>query len=398
MEATQRHGQWLRPACCLALAMAIGLAAFPAELAQPPAATGQPGTAAGQLDLAVERSKVLTVIGAAQDVEIPLFPVQEGPGLVFKREIHEPEATALRAHFVIRQAGDAWGVGVKDGSGTRTWWVWADGATEQDFWSGELPGNTITIELWSARPSNPIQLAVDRIALTTAKTDPVSTTGDNDLSTIVDKAPWIVELGRSVARLRFISDDDKAYVCTAFLVTPEVMLTNEHCIASEAEMKSALVDFDFDRPGAVLEPRRLAALLDHDFALDYSLLRLEGSVDREPLILDTNRPADGEQLLIVQHPAGEPKQISLKDCKVDGPLVSGRSGGPTDFGHQCDTKGGSSGSPVFHFGRRSVVGLHHLGFFENSAALRNRASHIDLVLGALPEDLRDEIADQASDP
>ena len=84
-------------------------------------------------------------------------------------------------------------------------------------------------------------------------------------------------------------------------------------------------------------------------------------------------------------------RVSIADCKVDGATVSGRAGTPTDFGHLCDTKGGSSGSPVLHFESRNVVGLHHLGISAGSSKPFNRASHIELVLAAMDPEVRAEI-------
>ena len=134
---------------------------------------------------------------------------------------------------------------------------------------------------------------------------------------------------------------------------------------------------------------RLRELLHTSFALDYALVRLKKPVDRVPLRLDSTHPANREQLLIIQHPGGEPKQISLRDCTVDGTPVDGRREAGTDFGHQCDTMTGSSGSPVFRFGTKTVVGLHHLGY--DAQTVFNRAVHIDRVLADLSQAHRAEI-------
>jgi len=347
-------------------------------------------------DLAAERSMVLTSIGFAKELALDLQPLRDSLGLVFQQVVTEPTAKTLRAHFVIARPDDSWGLQIKDAAGAVAWSTFDSQELGSEFWSDEIAGSAITVEVFSSKPSNALRLRLDKIAATAAKTVPESITDHNDLVTIEDQADWIVELGRSVARLRFVADDGKMYVCTAFLVTPAIMLTNDHCIATEDERLSALVDFDFDSDGPPGSVARLSALLDHDFALDYSLVRLDREVDRPALTLDREHPEDAEQLLIIQHPAGEPKQISLRDCKVDGKLVTGRGGTPTDFGHQCDTMGGSSGSPVLHFTKRSVVGLHHLGIAEGSANLFNRASHIDLVLDSLTPELREEIEGDSS--
>ena len=342
-------------------------------------------------DLAAERGRVLTVVGHAKGVDLPLFPLADGTGVVFRQELFEPGAESLRAHLVVERPGEAWGVQLTNAAGEVVWSTW-DGAVEgADFWTDEVAGERATVEVLSSRPANPLRLRIEEVAIGEPEVVPVSITFPNQLATIVGQEDWIVELGRSVARLRFVGDDGGVFVCTAFLVTPDLMLTNQHCIATDSEMLSALVDFDFDEEGTIGSTLRLRELLDTDHGLDYSVVRLDRCVGRLPLRLESTNPPDDEQLLIVQHPGGEPKQVSIADCTVDGPLVPGRAGDDTDFGHQCDTRGGSSGSPVFDFETRRVVGLHHLGINPASGDLFNRAVHIDQVLADLDAALRAEI-------
>lgn len=357
------------------------------------AAAGIAAPVAAQ-DLAAERRRVLTVTGSVNEVDLPLQPLEEGPGLVFVRDVTEPQALGLRLRFAVEdEAGNAgsWGVQVKDAAGRPVWSAWGGAVAGAELWSDDVDGRRATVEVYSSRRANPVRLRIDRVAVRKEKITPLSITGQNHLVPISGQDDWIVDSGRSVARLRFVGDDGGSYVCTAFLVTPDLMLTNQHCIASPAELASTLVDFDFDSATATPRTLRLRELLRTNEALDYSLVRLEEAVDRPPLSLDSSSPPDREQLLIVQHPGGEPKQVSLRECTVDGALVEGRRDPDTDFGHQCDTKGGSSGSPVFRFSTKTVVGLHHLGFDPDGESLFNRAVHIEQVMADLSPSLRVEV-------
>jgi hypothetical protein len=364
------------------------------------AAAAPPLSTTAADDLNTERARVLTEAGPVKDLtgdqKIVLGPLEDDVGLVFVREHREPGAKSLRLHFTVENPATAcgWALAVKDSSGTEVWSASAaDGAA---FWSDEVTGQRARIEVFSTRPANPVRIAIDRVAVRNDEVEPLSITGRrNDLKSIRGQDPWIVERGRSVARLRFVADNGKSYACTGFLVTRELLLTNQHCIATESERDSAQVDFDYDTDRLAKRALRLKAIVSTSVPLDYTLLRLKEPVDRTPLRLETTRPPDREAMLVIQHPGGEPKQVSIRDCVVDGPAVRGRSGPDggadpdSDFGHQCDTMTGSSGSPVFRFGSRTVVGLHHLAY--DAASLFNRAVHIDRVLADLPPESRAEV-------
>ncbi len=168
-------------------------------------------------DLAAERSKVLRVLGQTKAVNLPLFPIADTVGLVFQQEIIEPGAEGLRIHFAITRSGEAWGVQVKDAAGEVAWSTWDSGVAGDDFWSDEIDGDKLTVEVHSSRPSNLLQLTIDKIAVVKPEVTPVSITGVNQLTSIIGQDDWIVDLGGSVARLRFVGDDGRVYVCTAFL-------------------------------------------------------------------------------------------------------------------------------------------------------------------------------------
>lgn len=337
-----------------------------------------------------ERARVVQQIGDVKEDDVILFPLRPEPGLVFSQRVVEPGAKFLRLFFEIDRPGADWGLQVTRGEDV----LWETSEAEIDgdgFWSPQFEVEQLNVSVFSATSSNELRLILSRIVVGSDKGTAESITGPNQLTSINGQDPWILELGRSVARLRIVGDFGGTFTCTAFLVTPELLLTNQHCIASNAEAISTKVDFDFDVPGPPAEVGELVELLDSDFDLDYAVVRLRQPVGRTPLELDLVRPDDDDQLLIIQHPGGQPKQISLADCTVDGKLVQGRGSGMTDFGHQCDTLGGSSGSPVIDFGKRKVVGLHHLGIADGSNDLFNRAALMDLVMADMEDEVRAEI-------
>lgn len=347
-------------------------------------------------DLVTERGRVLRMTGEVKDLtgqRVVLGPLEDGVGLVFVRLHREAEAKAMRFHFTVENEGTApsWALQVKDAARHEVWSASPADALGPAFWSDEVAGDVARIEVYSTTRANPVVIAIDRVAIRNEKSKPLSITGNhNDLKKIRGQDPWIVDRGRSVARLRFVADKGGAFSCTAFLVAPDLLLTNQHCIATETERDSALVDFDYDTDPLKQKPLRVKELVVRpSFPLDYSLLRLPKPTDRRPLKLDSTHAADGAHLVVIQHPGGEPKQVSIHDCVVAGASVQGRQDPDTDFGHQCDTLTGSSGSPVIRLDTQTVVGLHHLAYDDRT--LFNRAVHVDRILCDLPVGVRAEI-------
>jgi hypothetical protein len=234
-----------------------------------------------------------------------------------------------------------------------------------------------------------VRLVVDRYLPLSAPPRQESITGRDQRAAIGTQAQRIRDWGRSVARIRFVGDEGIAYFCTGFLVAPDLLLTNEHCIQSERERRSALVDFDYDTAGSRARPYLLSTTVLLDAGLDYGLFRLKKTPGRPPLPLRDTQIADGQALLIIQHPAGEPKQVSLTQCTVSQTSLKGRGEPGTDFGHLCDTLGGSSGSPVQDPRNGDVVGLHHLGFRKGSPGAVNQAVKIGKILQDIQDRDRD---------
>ncbi len=153
---------------------------------------------------------------------------------------------------------------------------------------------------------------------------------------------------------------------TGFLVSPSLLLTNNHVLAHETEATRSLVDFDFEddvdfQPLPIatfqLEPGRFFFT---DAALDFTIVAVKASsIDGRPLaafgclplLPDSGKALVDESVSIIQHPGGAAKQIAIRENTVVGLLG--------DFiRYSTDTLGGSSGSPVFN-DQWQVVALHH---------------------------------------
>jgi endonuclease G, mitochondrial len=156
---------------------------------------------------------------------------------------------------------------------------------------------------------------------------------------------------------------------SGFLIGPGLLMTNHHVFGQASEAKNSICDFDYelDVDGnermAVhfgLEPSRFFYT---NIALDYSLVAVAAQSigggktlsDWGWLLLDaTPGKADlGEYLTIIQHPAGQMKQVCVRENK----LIQYQD---TTVWYATDTLGGSSGSPVFNRFWQ-VVALHHSG-------------------------------------
>lgn len=162
-------------------------------------------------------------------------------------------------------------------------------------------------------------------------------------------------------------------VGTGFLISPRLLMTNNHVIKNERIAGLCRIEFDyvrrFDRGfGATqlfhLLPDEffLTSVTRDDLDLDYTIVAVEpvnsqgeqlagrGSI---PLVSTLGDLTVLEWANIIQHPGGDPQQVALRDNKVVNSLEH--------FIHyEADTQPGSSGSPVFN-DQWQLVALHHSG-------------------------------------
>ena len=183
---------------------------------------------------------------------------------------------------------------------------------------------------------------------------------------------------------------------TGFMVAPDLVLTNNHVLANAEIVANALFRFNYEENfqgegQQVSECRGKAGGVFHtNPTLDYSLVEVEGNPGQEwgwlPLAAKDVRVSD--RVNIIQHPLGQPKQVSMQNNFVE--YVGGNA-----VQYITSTMPGSSGSPVFN-DNWEVVALHHAGGnipepTTGQRYYRNEGIWMGRIIADLPEELRNRL-------
>lgn len=156
-------------------------------------------------------------------------------------------------------------------------------------------------------------------------------------------------------------------VGTGSLVTPRLLLTNNHVCGSAEQASGMKVEFnyEYDEVGAprTEDPWPLAPedFFVTDPELDFTLVAVSdrdgsspgavyGSI---PLIGQTGKAVIGEVVNVIHHPVGERKKVSIRFNRMvaeDDLWIR----------YESDTQEGSSGAPVFN-DQWEMIALHHGG-------------------------------------
>lgn len=181
-----------------------------------------------------------------------------------------------------------------------------------------------------------------------------------------------------------VSEDTPEIGCTVFRVAREIAITAGHCFGAppaSAELRcegtihwGRQTDDRGDETEAGRSTcRRVRAYRnDRSQQVDYAVLEIEvGDAPADILDLETKTPPVDTPLQVLGYAKGRPVQYSLGGCKaragnlVPWPAVAA----PAIVRYQCDTDGGSSGSPVFRTDKQPwrVVAIHLDGEYTDAA-------------------------------
>lgn len=198
---------------------------------------------------------------------------------------------------------------------------------------------------------------------------------------------------------------------TGFLISPRLMITNNHVIGSPEAAQRAEIEFGYERDatGRFKTSRRFRLDPDRAFItsdknqLDYTLVAVMPESDDRSARLDefgflrleprTHKVRTGEFVTVIQHPNGEEKFIAIRENKVLQ-IGAGQAGFENDFlWYASDTAPGSSGAPAFN-DNWQVVAVHHRGvpiIHNNNGAIEYQRISGDWISEAearkLPADL-----------
>lgn len=226
----------------------------------------------------------------------------------------------------------------------------------------DLEDNTKRISNRIARENTSYNTALERI---------------NDVNDFVDviKLQKILEISKSVCR---ILRNGKP-VGTGFLVSENILVTNNHVIGSFEACRDITVQFnyEFNLEGKILDVKSfflnpeaffVTSSLDLEpgnelSGLDFTLVAIETVneqkqriADIPSLYLDRNlgKIIKGETCILIQHPNGLPKKTTLNNnsffSETENLLI-----------YETDTLPGSSGSLVLGLGTLEVIALHQRG-------------------------------------
>ena len=187
-------------------------------------------------------------------------------------------------------------------------------------------------------------------------------------------------------------DPDRGYVCSGFLVGPDLFMTNHHCIHDESgllPLEGAEIFMDYYQDYAV-DPTLggvtagVSEILRMDAPKDYALLRLDKPIGDTYgwLELDTTTRVDSSQSVkLISHNRGRSKEIvrrntEIVDIPADHPLVNF----PFALVYLADSEPGSSGSPVFLREGTGVIAIHHSGWSRRGEPEFNAGSLMSYIV------------------
>lgn len=327
----------------------------------------------------------------------------KGPGILFEKEVFDrPGEESFRFRFndiqkgaasestriVIRNLSDEV---IEDVS-------IAAFSAGTEYWTRVLPGSYALVQVVgdAGNTASGLSFRIARIGTSAkgasllSKVDPLNPK-DRPIAEFNGNAA-LMKASRSVAKL-IISRDLETISCTGFMVSADLMVTNQHCISSAAACSGSYAKFGYERDaaGKLSEGQdfRCVRLLESDFGLDFALIRLEGAPGQAArwghLQWAQRKHSIDEPLTVIQHPDGDPKRAAVQGCFVTTVDAVGKlAGDASDLGHRCDTMTGSSGSPALDASMK-VLGLHHMGFDTSDArwSFENRAVRAERLLARI---------------
>ncbi|MCC7073065.1 MAG: trypsin-like peptidase domain-containing protein [Deltaproteobacteria bacterium] len=189
---------------------------------------------------------------------------------------------------------------------------------------------------------------------------------------------------RAVSRaVAYLSIPAQSSRCTGFLIAPDVVMTNHHCIPSAEAAAGVRALFQYEQGGPANDPGTdCSEFLGNDATLDFALLRCPSRPGDAlgVLALEAANPSRSAGIYVIHQNCD---YYSAPECAPTKKYSPGQvTSTMSEIGHDADTLGGSSGSPLFSRVTHTVIGLHHVGLGNNGSGRgsENRAVPMSAIL------------------
>jgi V8-like Glu-specific endopeptidase len=336
--------------------------------------------------------------GQVREVQVrtPQFSGQKSfakPSVLWSHIVRQPGTAFLRVHFKDIQdtIGQEYTISIKDyRDRVVAQYERSDFIKSSDFWTDIIYGSVATIQVIGKATPDGLSFTIAEYAYQARGHRPLSTIGNSENEPIRNykSDDGIYSSAKGIAKLSIIRDGSLT-TCTGFMIGRDLLITNQHCVPEPSLCRDILAIFGYEEMAGETVTRgeqyHCSEAMPPNYVLDFVLLRMTGEPGKKwgVLTLSDRSLVSGEALMVIHHPNGEPKQISKRDCTAVTVPADGR-GKETDFGHSCDTLGGSSGSPMLDMNRQ-VVGIHHIPTSSGRWGKENRAVQTKLVRCAIPD-------------
>ncbi|MBI1948421.1 MAG: trypsin-like peptidase domain-containing protein [Deltaproteobacteria bacterium] len=194
---------------------------------------------------------------------------------------------------------------------------------------------------------------------------------------------------RAVSRaVAYLSIPAEGARCTGFLVAPDVIMTNQHCIPTAASAAGVRALFRYEEGGPADDAGvDCSEFLGNDAGLDFALLRCSSRPGDQygVVALEATTPSRNAGVYVIHQNCD---YYTSPECAPTKKYSPGRvTSTMSEIGHDADTLGGSSGSPLFSRVTHGVVGLHHVGLGNDGAGRgsENRAVPMSAILPVLTQ-------------
>lgn len=181
--------------------------------------------------------------------------------------------------------------------------------------------------------------------------------------------------------------------CSGFLISPDVLMTNQHCIETQIHAWDVSVKFNFlqDVPDNLRQEFKCNEFIGMNKELDFALLRCKGRPGELVgyLSLDTEDVLIKDPAYVIQQNCNHKEN---DDCEPYKKVAFGEIQKTNvrnkiiRLQHNIDSMAGSSGSPLFSKFNHKVVAIHHAGVTSNGVGLKNYAVKMSKIVPAIKRD------------